>query len=645
MKKTAKSDHCWDCGERLDQPYKGRSPEAHRCRTRGCVVCPRCESALCEYDSSAKRAKAEQFREMAKSASAHKPAPSDGSDGSTEEEIGKHLPAVERFPTDVLPGPLARYVREAAKAINCPEDYVGVAVLGLAGSAIGNTRVIEVRRGWQEKAATWIAMLGDPGSKKSPVLRQGTKPFEERQLELQARFQETCREHKAKEPADGRPTDGPGKEPRAGATRPASGSASPREADRPDESKEPVLERCYTSYTTVEAMVVLLRQNPRGLALIHDELAAWTLSMNQYRKGKGSDRQTYMSTWSGALITQDRKGEPRPLIAPDPFLSILGCLCPGMLNELEEEKGREDGFADRMLFCYPDPVPFAPWTEETISDDAERAWRETLGRLWGLDAPRDQGRFRPEVVRLDPEAKRVWEEFFNRHGREMAEADFPTHLKGVWSKLQGYTLRLALILHELRLAAGEDITEGMVDAETMRRAVALTDYFATHADRVHARMARKREVAPADADLLEAVEKHVEANSGTWQGTAAALLEALNADSLPRAQEAKGWPKSPPATGKAMRRLKTRLETEKGIEVTFEREKDRERTRIILLKKLSELSEPSGGDPSGEAAQSCVADGLAQGTGTPPGTVRNGQRQVRTVPGDEAAEPQEPSTT
>ena len=54
--KGGKSDHCWNCGTRLDEPYNGVDPEPHGCGRSDCVKCPNCGSGICEYDAEAKAA-------------------------------------------------------------------------------------------------------------------------------------------------------------------------------------------------------------------------------------------------------------------------------------------------------------------------------------------------------------------------------------------------------------------------------------------------------------------------------------------------------------------------------------------------------------------------------------------------------------
>src|SRR6185437_11461484 len=108
---------------------------------------------------------------------------------------------------------------------------------------------------------------------------------------------------------------------------------------------------------TTEALGPILAANPRGGIIIPDEMTKWVMSMDQYKGGKGGDRPFYLSVWGGEPVIIDRaKHAAEPIMVPHPFLSIVGGMTPGMLSELSEGKGREDGFSARLLFSYPDRV-------------------------------------------------------------------------------------------------------------------------------------------------------------------------------------------------------------------------------------------------------------------------------------------------
>ncbi len=101
---------------------------------------------------------------------------------------------------------------------------------------------------------------------------------------------------------------------------------------------------------------------------------------------------------------------------------------------------------------------------------------------------------------LDNEADRAFGEFFERQYAE--EQDLNGPIRGAWPKLRAIGGRLVLIVHLLRLAAGEDVDPLCADAESVRRAIILTDWFGHEARRVYA----MRGESPIDRDQRKLVE-------------------------------------------------------------------------------------------------------------------------------------------
>jgi hypothetical protein len=79
--------------------------------------------------------------------------------------------------------------------MGCPEDYVAVPMLVLAGLAIGATRRVALKAGWAESACLYAAVVGSPGTTKSPVLKAVVAPVEARQRRLEAEYDEAMEEY------------------------------------------------------------------------------------------------------------------------------------------------------------------------------------------------------------------------------------------------------------------------------------------------------------------------------------------------------------------------------------------------------------------------------------------------------------------
>lgn len=373
-------------------------------------------------------------------------------------------PPATPFPLDVFPDGLARLVTEAAETFPCPPDFLAVPCLAAASAAIGRSVALAVKDSWVESALLYLAFCAPPGSIKSESLKVAVNPlFEIQRNELYSfMFEKEAFLERER-------------------FRKTSGATGPPE-------KMPPLRRLLVDDATTERLTVLLAENPRGLLMAADELTAWIAGMNQYKSG-GNDRQFYLKVYTGASITRDRTSQEDglPIIVPHPFLTVCGAITPAKLPSLAGD-GSDDGFVDRILLSYPDPVRVR-FNTEPLSEAAQSDWSDAVGRLYARPIiPDDRGGFRPFLVRLTPQALAEYGAWFNAHCDETMDPDFPAHLKGPWAKMRGQCVRLALVLDSLWWAydpAGPSDIPGNVDVQTVRRAFTLMEYFKAHARRCH----------------------------------------------------------------------------------------------------------------------------------------------------------------
>jgi len=158
------------------------------------------------------------------------------------------------FPIDALPKPVARLVKEAAAAIGCPPDAIGLGVLAALGSAIGNARVIQPKRGWTEGAAIYGGVIAESGEKKTAAIGMATDVARKLENRLNKEYEQALEEYARDE--------------------------REYEVERKDAAKHglaagppprrPIAERVHVNDTTVEAVIPILKENPRGLLLEQD---------------------------------------------------------------------------------------------------------------------------------------------------------------------------------------------------------------------------------------------------------------------------------------------------------------------------------------------------------------------------------------
>jgi putative DNA primase/helicase len=174
-----------------------------------------------------------------------------------ETQISTSVP-VEAFPLDVLPKPLARLVREASMALPCPPDYVAVPILGVMGTAIGTSRVIEVKANWHEGPRLNEAVVGDPGTKKSPAMKLAMKPLFRQQEADERTYNDAKSFHEAEMKRHEVDMEVWRKDAKAGKSAPSTPPSAP---------DAPTMSRSWSSNSTVEALALLLKENPRGILL------------------------------------------------------------------------------------------------------------------------------------------------------------------------------------------------------------------------------------------------------------------------------------------------------------------------------------------------------------------------------------------
>ena len=446
---------------------------------------------------------------------------------TVEPEQGGHKPndadSFQPFPVNALPQLVRRFVTEGAKAIGCDSSYLALPLISALASAIGTTRVLELKRGWYAPSIIWTAIVGESGSMKTPAFKLVMKPIQDRQRKAFKRHTEAMKQYEAD---------------LAGWEKCYSAWKRGKSTDEPPAKPEPPPSvRFIVIDTTVEALAPILAANPRGLLLSRDELSGWLGSFDRYA-GKGSgDSSNWLSTHTGESITVDRKtGTPRTIHVPSAAVCITGGIQPGILQRAMGAEHRESGLLARLLLAYP-PRITKRWTEDQIDAESEADLVRVFDRLYELQpVVNDDGETRPGVVRLSAGAHAIWTAYYDAHAKE--QADLSGDLSAAWSKLEEYAARLALVIHFTRWAANDPtlVDVNIVNEESMSAGICLATWFKRETRRVYAIL----DESEADRDRRRLVEwidnrggsvtaREVQQGCG-WlkdSGTAKAALDVL----------------------------------------------------------------------------------------------------------------------
>ncbi len=332
--------------------------------------------------------------------------------------------AFSPFPVECLPDSLRDFVMAVAGALRCDPAFIAVPALVVCAGAIGGSRVLELKPGWQEPACLWGALVAESGSMKTPALDVVQEPLwnlhNDRNQDFLAKQGEFQRDLALYE-------------------------ASLRKGDTSSEKAPdpPRLERCIVGDVTIQRLAEILHDTPRGTLCAVDELSGWFQNLTRYASG-GSDLPLWLSTHSGAPLQIDRKGGVRSIFIKKALVSIVGGIQPGILKRHLTKELAESGATARFLFLAP-PKWQKVWRDSGIDPKPKALWSRLVGNLLELEGMAGaEGCGSPGVIHLDPKARDLWVEFFESNAVAQASAT------GVWAsflaKMEAQVARLALIL-------------------------------------------------------------------------------------------------------------------------------------------------------------------------------------------------------
>ena len=142
----------------------------------------------------------------------------------------------------------------------------------------------------------------------------------------------------------------------------------------------------YLADVTAEAIAMRLAEQPRGLVVALDELAALFGGMNQY-KAKGNDRESYLAFYDAGPAKIDRKtSTPPTLFIPRAFVAVTGMIQPGTLARCLGAAEFDSGLAARFLLAAP-PRCGRRGRAGRSSESVRDGWQDLIDTLLGHPLP------------------------------------------------------------------------------------------------------------------------------------------------------------------------------------------------------------------------------------------------------------------
>jgi len=352
----------------------------------------------------------------------------------------------EGFPLHALPITLQEIVQETNECLNFPVDFTAASLLHAGSTAIGNTHATKWK--WSESGCMFLVLVGNPGTIKTHPPNYAYAPFAEIDRRNYKGYKEAFRSFEI-----------------TAATFDRKSGAEP--------PQKPVLQKHIVSDTTIEALINVLQNNPRGVCSHNDELAGWVNNMNRYNNG--SDLQQWLSIWSNQAIVVDRKSSGAVRI-DKPFVNVIGTIQPAIIDEMARDNKGKNGFLDRLLFVKPKGLKRQAWTTKTLDPMITGKWFGIIEKLLTLDFSIDaQGNELTNYLWFTPEAEKVLRAWQQRSIIDDEAFESETR-DGISAKVETYAFRFSLILQLFKWACGE-ADKRCIEADTVESAIQIAEYF------------------------------------------------------------------------------------------------------------------------------------------------------------------------
>ena len=405
------------------------------------------------------------------------------------------------LPQGLLPETIERFAIEEAELMGVDLGGLAMAALAVCAAALPDHTQLQVKRhdpNWLEAARLWVGLIGNPSTKKTPVILRATKPLKRIDTELWRSYVITteCYEQLSKEER--------------------------KTVERPKQR------RLRLEDTTIEAAQEVLKDSPDGVLCIQDELAGWFGAMDKYAgRGAAKDRGFWLQSFHGGPYALNRIARGAAMIE-NLSVSLLGGIQPDPIRKIAAETV-DDGLLQRLI-----PIVLRRGSAGQDTPHGGQDYDELITRLH--DRPPPSG-----PLQFTDAALTIRQELEQKHLDLMAYEIINRKLAAHIGKYDGLFARFCLLWHCIEGAEGSAVSEHTARrvADFMRR------FLLPHATAFYADMLELSD----DHDRLTRVAGYILArklshitNRDVQRGSRAMRgLQRLEIESIFEQLEALGW--------------------------------------------------------------------------------------------------------
>ncbi|GAA5099683.1 YfjI family protein [Bartonella acomydis] len=358
--------------------------------------------------------------------------------------IESALLPVEPFNPLQLPMPFMDYIYDVSERQQAPLDFIAVSALCGLAAVIGNGVRVAPKQydDWTIVPNLWGALIGQSSTYKTPAMKAALAPI----TRLQKQWYKEWLKQKEKQEIEERleSLDKREKERQANKALKKGDSKTARallfETLSKDSAHDDEVSRFIVNDVTVEKLGELLKENPRGLLMVRDELSGFltNLERKEYQTFNGDDQFTYDRIERGTIFI------------PHVTLSMIGGIQPSRIIPIIQAIQRginDDGLLQRFqMIVWPDDTKDWQLVDRPPNQEG---WQKYESVFHSFRDKRLGSPEQPLIMRFMPKAQEKFYEWLENLHREAKGGHFSESLQSHVLKMPKTIASLALIFELL----------------------------------------------------------------------------------------------------------------------------------------------------------------------------------------------------
>lgn len=327
-------------------------------------------------------------------------------------DLWAHFPPPD-FPIGLLPKIIEDFALVQGETMGADPSGLAMAAISTCAAVISDDIKIRLKKydSWTESPRIWIALVGSPSTKKTPILNVATAPLRAMDLAFVKQYQDESKRYNALEPET-------------------------KKSEQPPKQK-----RLRIEDTTVEALQEVLVDNPDGLMCLQDELSGFFGQMDKYHSSRGalSDRAFWLRAYNGGEFALNRISRGVKVIS-NLSICLLGGIQPEPIRKLATDS-QDDGLLQRIC-----PIVLKPATlgEDVPRPDVNEHFDRVVNSLYHLKPPGIANSFQLE---FSEGAQLIRRELEERHLDLQSSEIISRKLAAHIGKFDGIFGRLCVVWH------------------------------------------------------------------------------------------------------------------------------------------------------------------------------------------------------